>query len=237
MRLIGFVPDSDPPVPILRFVSWRDRLRRALDESGKKHSAVARDAGITPATLSRILTATHAQPGFDTIVRIARAIDENVGWLLDEPGYSLSAHEQRQLREAVRMLDTSLHAVARVRRGARPEPNAFPAGAPNREIPRPFAALGARLIYEAAGDSMLAAGIADRDLLYVKPSTSTREANGRIVVCRVAGADYVKQLDLRASRIRLLSRDIAYPPIELHQKDDDFELIGIVVGRTGAVAA
>ncbi|HEV3484129.1 MAG TPA: S24 family peptidase, partial [Vicinamibacterales bacterium] len=79
------------------------------------------------------------------------------------------------------------------------------------------------------------AGIADRDLLFVKPTRSMREATGRIVVCRVGDAEYVRLLDVRGTRIRLLSRNERHAPIDVVD-NSDLELIGIVVGRTGAVA-
>ncbi|HEV7239570.1 MAG TPA: S24 family peptidase [Thermoanaerobaculia bacterium] len=213
-------------------MDWRERLRAAVKRSGKKHSVVARDASIAPETLSRILNASHAQPAFDTIVRIARAVNENVGWILDERGFSLSSDEQKQLHKVVRFLDDALSSG---HRRERQEPNAVAAGAPGVEIPRVYENRGARLVYEAAGDSMIGAGIADRDLLFVKPLRSTREAAGRVVVCRVDGTEYVKQLDIRGGRIRLLSRNERYPPIELTEGSQRFELVGVVVGRTGAV--
>lgn len=226
-----------PPPPVLRLVvdvNWRQRLRAAIERSGRKHSAIAREAGVAPETLSRILTATHMRPTFDTVVRIAHAVNENVGWLLDERGFALSADEQKQLRKVVRFLDdTLLGSVAQKR--DRVESNAVFAG--SSEIPRAYAVRGARLAYEASGDSMIGAGIADRDLLYVKPTRSTREAAGRVVVCRVDATDYVKVFDVRAGRIRLLSRNERYPPIELTEDSNRFELVGVVVGRSGAVGA
>jgi len=207
----------------------------AIEKSGMKHGAIAAEAGITAATLSRVLTAAHERPALETIVRITHAINENVGWILDEPGYVLSADEQRRLHDAVRILETSLQSATRQRRSARPESNAVAIGA-NREIPRAFAALGARLIYEAAGDSMIGAAIADRDLLFVKPTNNIREASRKIVVCRIGADEYVKHLDVRNGHIRLLSRNERHGPIEVRD-DDDFELIGIVVGRAGAPVA
>ena len=222
--------------PVLRLslaVDWRERLRAAVKRSGKRHSAVAREAGIAPETLSRILNATNAQPAFDTIVRITRAVNENVGWILDERGFPLSTEEQTQLHKVVRFLDDTLSAA---HRRERQEPNAIPAGAPGVEIPRAFASRGAKLVYEAAGDSMIGAGIAERDVLYVKPVRSTREAAGRVVICRVDGSEYVRALDVRGGRIRLLSRNDHYPPIEVSDDGSQrFELVGVVVGRTGAV--
>ena len=213
-------------------LNWRDRLREAIGRSGRKHSAIAHEAGVAPETLSRILSSTHQNPSFDTIVRIAHAVNENVGWLLDERGFSLSTDEQKQLQKVVRFLDDALRSA---HRRERQEPNAVPASASGAEIPRAFANRGARLAYEASGDSMIGAGIADRDLLYVKPLRSTREAAGRVIVCRVDGAEYVKVLDLRGGRIRLLSRNDRYPPIEVSDGSQRFELVGVVVGRTGAL--
>jgi transcriptional regulator with XRE-family HTH domain len=223
------------PALFILVLSWRDRLRMAIEKSGKKHSAIAREAGITAATLSRVLTAVHRNPTLDTVVRVTHAIGENVGWILDEPGYFMSADEQRKLHDAVRVLETSLRNAARQRRSARPEPNVVPVTA-SREIPRAFAALGARLVYEAAGDSMIGAAIADRDLLFVKPTTSFRDAARRIVICRLGGDDYVKHLDIRNGHIRLLSRNERHAPIEVPD-NDGFELIGIVVGRSGTPAS
>lgn len=214
------------------FVSamWRERLRAAVAKSGKKQSVIAMEAGVSPETLSRILTATHERPTFESVVQIAHAANETVGWLLDERGFSLSADEQHQLRQVVRFLDRTLLA-AESTRGDRPEPNAVSATA---EIPRVYTVRGARLVYEASGQSMLGAGIADRDLLFVKPTRGTREALGRVVVCRIDGAEYVKTLDTHAGRMRLLSHDERVPPIEVIDPET-FELIGIVVGRSGAL--
>ena len=81
-------------------MGWRKRLQAAIDASGMKHSIVAMDAGITPESLSRILTADHVHPRFDTVVRIVHAAGQTVGWLLEERGYTFSAEERMKLREA-----------------------------------------------------------------------------------------------------------------------------------------
>lgn len=211
-------------------VDWRARLRAAVVRSGKKQSAIARDAGVAPETLSRVLTAALTRPSFDIVVRIAHALNESVGWLLDERGFSLSGEEQKQLRKVVRFLDDTL--LGSTSRRDHPEPNAV--SATSVDIPRAYAVRGARLAFEASGDSMIGAGIADRDLLFVKPTRSLREAGGRVVVCRIDGAEYAKVLDARGGRLRLLSRNERYPPIEIVE-NDRFELVGIVVGRSGAL--
>ena len=223
-----------PPTPVLILVKradWRERLRTAIAKSGKKHSAVARDAGVAPETLSRVLNAALVNPSFDVVVRIAHAVNENVGWLLDERGFALSGDEQRQLRKVVRFLDDALAATPAHLRD-RLEPDAVAMG--ESDIPRAFYVRGARLVFEALGDSMIGAGIADRDHLFVKPTRNTREASGRVTVCTVDGEAFVRVLDVRGGRIRLLSRNNRYAPIEVAD-NTRFELIGIVVGRTGGV--
>jgi transcriptional regulator with XRE-family HTH domain len=81
--------------------NWRERLRLAVDRVNRKHSWVADCAGIAPATLSRILTG-RAQPSFEIVVRVARACNVRVGWLLDEPvrGVEFTDAEVRTLTEA-----------------------------------------------------------------------------------------------------------------------------------------
>jgi hypothetical protein len=62
---------------------WRERLRQAVRNRAAitwtKESMVARDAGVAPETLSRVLKARHVRPSYDTVLRIAHAAQENVG--------------------------------------------------------------------------------------------------------------------------------------------------------------
>jgi SOS-response transcriptional repressor LexA len=215
-------------------VSWRERLRLAIDSSGRKHSAVAADAGITPVTLSRILNSVDVNPSFETVVRIAHAVNENVGWLIEEPGFSLSAGQLKKLAEALDFLENTLHIAAAT-------PDSASASLPNAavekesDIPRREYARGARLVYRAIDASMSEAGIADGDLVFVRPTRDFGAADGCIVVCRLGPIEVLRQLHVRAGRIRLLSRSRHYPPIDVARKDE-IELIGVVVGRSGPPA-
>jgi transcriptional regulator with XRE-family HTH domain len=83
---------------------WRERLRLAIELSGKKHSTVAWEAGVARATLSRVLTGRHAHPTFDTVVRITHAVGENVGWILHETRAPLSAEETEKMSEIAAFL-------------------------------------------------------------------------------------------------------------------------------------
>ena len=101
------------------------------------------------------------------------------------------------------------------------------------EVPRPFYLKGARLVFQAIGDSMIEAGIVDGDLLFVIPTRELREAAKHVVVCRVAGVTLAKHLELHAGRIRLLSRNERYTAIDANE--EDFQLLGIVAGRLGSM--
>ncbi len=85
-------------------MNWRERLREAIYRSGKKHSMIAEDAGITPATLSRVLTGVHEHPRFETIMRIAHAAGERVGWVCEEEGFSLDNHQRAKVRTVAGIL-------------------------------------------------------------------------------------------------------------------------------------
>jgi len=85
---------------------WRERLRQAVKNRAAitwtKESAIAREAGIAPETLSRILNEKHGRPSFETIVRIALAAKESVAYLIGER--TLSTYDEAQLLLALRDL-------------------------------------------------------------------------------------------------------------------------------------
>lgn len=84
-------------------MGWRERLRDAVQRSGKKHSTVAWDAGITRATLSRILTG-KSQPRFETVMSIVHATGETVGWVCGEQGFYLDGHQRAKVRTVAGIL-------------------------------------------------------------------------------------------------------------------------------------
>jgi len=210
-------------------VSWRERLRAAMDASGRRQNAIAESAGVTQETLSRVLGSIHARPAFDTVVRITHALGENVGTLLDEPAFSLDAEQRAELRRVLGYLAAAVRLSPAI--DALSSPNAVAQRA--AEVPRTFYLRGARLVFQAIGDSMIEAGIVDGDLLFVTPTRELREAAKHIVICRVSGVTLAKQLELHAGRIRLLSRNERYTAIDADE--DNFQLIGIVAGRLGNI--
>lgn len=125
--------------------------------------------------------------------------------------------------------------VKRYRAAATPDRETFhdDGDLPEREIPAHYAGLGAKHVFKAEGDSMIAVGITNRDILFVRPETDPRAANGKVVVCRVAGSEYVKILRITRGRIVLVSANDRYEPRVIDEEVDNFELIGVVVGRSG----
>jgi SOS-response transcriptional repressor LexA len=211
-------------------VSWRERLRAAIDASGRTQNAIAASAGVSPETLSRVLSGVHAQPAFETVVRIAHAVGENVGTLLDEPAFFLDGEQRAEVRRVVNYLNSAIRMSPAI--DVQSAANAALKRAV--DVPRPYQVQGARLVFQAIGNSMVDAGIVDGDLLFVVPTRALREAAKQIIVCRVADVTLVKQLELRAGRIRLISRNERYAPIEVDE-EADLQLVGIVIGRLGSV--
>lgn len=104
-----------------------------------------------------------------------------------------------------------------------------------REIPDHYFELGAREIFRARGDSLVARGIIDRDLLFVKPTTA-EPRTGQIVVGYLDNELIVKIWDRgkgRARRLLSANPEGNYPPIEFKLGDDRIRLRGVVVGRSG----
>lgn len=108
--------DDDAPAPksmappVATVVSpvgarWLPRLRQAVRACGKTQAEIARRAGVPEETISRVITGQSVNPQLETIVCIVHAIGCTVGWLLDEPGYAISAEQVQRLREARAVID------------------------------------------------------------------------------------------------------------------------------------
>ncbi|TWH05126.1 repressor LexA [Pseudoxanthomonas taiwanensis J19] len=77
------------------------------------------------------------------------------------------------------------------------------------------------------GDSMIEDGILDGDLVGVHRTPEARD--GQTVVARVDGELTIKRLQRGADRIRLLPRNPAHAPIEVHP-GQDFAIEGVYCG-------
>jgi len=85
---------------------WRRRLTHAIDLSRRTQASIAEQAGVSPETLSRIIHGIHAEPRFETVVRIIHATGESVGWLLREPQTFLSSDDSARMREVIDFLES-----------------------------------------------------------------------------------------------------------------------------------
>jgi SOS-response transcriptional repressor LexA len=72
-------------------------------------------------------------------------------------------------------------------------------------------------------------------MLYAIAPPKNTPPIGKIVTCRFGGSIYAKRLASEHGRLLLLSANPQYLPIEVDAESEDFEIIGVVIGRTGAV--
>ncbi|MDD8017326.1 MAG: transcriptional repressor LexA [Bacteroidota bacterium] len=83
------------------------------------------------------------------------------------------------------------------------------------------------------GDSMKDAQIETGDLLFVDPTVEAR--SGRMVVALVEGEPTVKWFEKEGGAIRLIPANKKYKPIEVSKHDENFKLLGVVVGMIRAL--
>jgi SOS-response transcriptional repressor LexA len=227
---------------------WVDRLRRAVEAKGKQ-SVVAEEADVDPSALSDILRRETADPKLQTLIRICRACNVTVGWVLGETGFELGesdydflgklsdwAARKRDLRvqqEAAGMSHPSrvmqeLPAVATPRGETFFDEDEIR----DRTIPLEYQNEGANGVFRTRGDSMIDAGIFEGDVLFVKKTTNPRVANRRIIVGRLDGTFTVKRLRIEKGVTTLVSERPAQPEVTILQDDEAerFRLIGVVVG-------
>jgi len=77
------------------------------------------------------------------------------------------------------------------------------------------------------GDSMINAGINDKDLVIVSPDEQAK--NGDIVVAMLNDEATVKKFEMINNKIRLIAENDNYKPIEVNNRDN-FNLVGKVKG-------
>jgi SOS-response transcriptional repressor LexA len=234
-------------------MSLGDRIRAAIDAKNKSHAWVAEEVGMTPGALSNILTGVTHDPGFFTVLAIARAIDEPLSAIVDDPTIFWTNEELGRLREtaewlgkrttrehAGKPLDIPIRRKGRSRRtmvhpvaaspGVAIYPDAFEL--PKQRIPKRYKALHADAVFSVQGDSMIGENILPTDLLYVHRTAAAREAIGQIVVCSVDDMLLVKRLATRGRKILLKTANRRYKAMVIDENSSRFRLIGIVVGTS-----
>ena len=77
------------------------------------------------------------------------------------------------------------------------------------------------------------AQIATGDLLFVDPDVEAK--SGRMVVALVEGEPTVKWLQKEGSTISLIPANKKYKPIIVDKNDENFKIVGVVVGMIRAM--
>lgn len=83
------------------------------------------------------------------------------------------------------------------------------------------------------GDSMKDAQLATGDLLFVDPKRDVQ--NGVIVVALVEGEPTIKWFYREGSMVRLVPANKKYQPIVISKHDENFKVLGVVVGMMRAL--
>ncbi|HVN47458.1 MAG TPA: transcriptional repressor LexA [Bacteroidota bacterium] len=83
------------------------------------------------------------------------------------------------------------------------------------------------------GDSMQDAQIATGDLLFVDPDVEAK--SGRMVVALVEGEPTVKWFQKEGTTISLVPANKKYKPIVIDKHDENFKIVGVVVGMMRAI--
>jgi SOS-response transcriptional repressor LexA len=223
-------------------MDWVDRLKQAVDATGKQ-SAVAARAGVDASALSDILRRDTADPKVQTLLKLCRECGVTLGWLFGEAGFELGDADFRLLQQ----LETWAHEKQELRQ--QPEPGAriravkpLPAVATprgeiwavdevsDRTIPLEYQNAGANAVFITRGDSMIDAGILEGDFLFVRKSRNWRTANHQIIVARLQGTPTVKRLHIEGGVVTLRSESRWNKTITINEAEESFELIGIVLG-------
>lgn len=187
-----------------------ERLTRLVDAKWGTRSAAAREMGISAANLSRYLNGEKI-PSMKTLLRFAHHLQmsladlEGIGPKVSDRGAfsvpNLGWVPAGKLADAAETADTTrFHEI--------------------------FDGDGLFTL-EVRGDSMVEAGIYDRDLIVVR--SADHADPGDIVVADVNGQKTVKQLNMVGGRLTLIAFSPDYEPITLTERDD-VSICGVVIG-------
>lgn len=218
-----------------------DRLIEAVKASGLKQIYIAREAGISPSKLSKVLK-RHQSLEVEEFIAIARAIGVDPGRLFTDRDLVVELEELRQAYAEAQRVHERLAALlpeARVKRDrvlpvqAAANPNAELIAeretTPQR-IPRRAWNRGARIIARAIGDSMDGGRdpMRDGELVYLKPTRSPRTANGHVTLVRRNEGLFLKLFEISGHTIRLVSAN-GSPTITIDARGEDVQIYGIAV--------
>ncbi|HUP59644.1 MAG TPA: S24 family peptidase [Thermoanaerobaculia bacterium] len=211
--------------------NFGERLGAAIEASGKSRRQVADEVGTTQETISRLVSGAEDNPKLKSLIRLATAANTTAAGLLTE-GTILTPEDERVLVQLRRWIDEKLADLDAV-------PNAIIVESRTtsvREVQiadRPVDDV--RLVLSALGDSMIGAGIRADDTLHAIPAPQPEAAVGKIIACRIGESIFVKRLVSEHGRRYLVSAHPRYRAIAVDTLRGEFEILGVVIGRTGLI--
>lgn len=232
------------------------RLQELLHELDLTQADAAALAGVDPSTINDIVRNKSPQLSARKLKQILDGIGVTMGRFFKEPSLLLTEHDAALAEEFQELLGRFLATDATLKEGRRQRPARGPARRrkpaartvqrgiasagpreavpdvhhlPNETIPADHYAKGARLAYEVDGDSMIGVGIFHGGVLFVRPTIDVAALDGKIAICKLNGADYVKRVDTRSGRILLHSENPRYEAMPVDEDADDFRAIGEVI--------
>jgi len=223
------------------------RVREAIEASGKSRAQIIAETGINKSELSRIENGHAVNVGRKRLALLAKVLGTTAGFLLGDP-MVLSPGDRAELLRHRNWIDDKLPKI-----DSRDEPNAIlivssptrvstrqrgdmiadTPQVPKLDVPSTFRRREVQHVLRARGDSMIEAGIANDDTLYA--TAASEPIVGKIIACRWHGDTFVKRVVSEHNRFFLRSENPRYLPIEFDPASPDFEMIGVVIGRLGAV--
>jgi transcriptional regulator with XRE-family HTH domain len=234
-----------------------DRLIAAAKESGIKQNHIARLAGLPATKVNKILKRRQI-PTVPEFIDIARAIGRDPARLFTDGELVVDVDGVRAAHAAARQAAEILEGWLPDRPASLPPPvTAVPkrsevsravspvraAANPNAEllvefeevrqqIPRRAWNRGARIIARAVGDSMDGGTtpIKDGELVFLKPTTSARNAMNHVALVRLEDGLYLKVFEKSGHAIRLVSTS-GQPPMQLDARADSIQVYGYMVDQ------
>jgi transcriptional regulator with XRE-family HTH domain len=230
------------------------RLKELIDSHGWLQKEIAIEVGISAAKLNRMLNGSRPVT-IDVAVHVTRRAGITLGAFLGETGFGVPPG-------VIAALDDALNTLRKVEGGAVPPlRKKKTASAPDKqraviiplgsmlqegsqvadadaawiEIPSRYARLGPITAYQITSSLWRSGGIERDDILFVLAAEGLSDADGRLVVGETDGVPDIARLErLELRRVRLTSARDHHPQV-VREVDKDFRLIGVIVGRLGAL--
>ncbi|MGN6182661.1 MAG: helix-turn-helix domain-containing protein [Thermoanaerobaculia bacterium] len=210
------------------------RLDEAIKASGKTQKQVASEAKTSEKTISQIINGAHENPSYDLLVRLADATFTSVEFLVGG-SMVISPHDESELLRHRQWIDGKLQTLD-ARKYANAKIVERREAPQTKELRIADRKSDVTLVLRAIGDSMRDAGVVDGDLLHAVSVPRKRESLvGKIVACKLNGAIFVKRFVLQHDRVHLVSANPRYRDIAIDEEHDKFDILGVVITRSGDV--